>query len=148
MLNAEQKQLLAVCRQVSLAARTLGALPSGSEIPAVWNALKRAAPAQESIAAALAQTSNAAVESLLGITLNHTVVDFGETFVFEDTNTSKVLVRAGTLPDLPDMENPDAPIKLQLEVTLHAPGTSRHGRWELLSVVFGPDTAFKVVGQA
>jgi len=148
MLNTEQKQMLAICRQVSLAARALGALPGGSEIPAVWNALKRAAPAQASIAAALAETSNAAVESLLGITLNHTIVDFGQNFVFEDTNTSKVLVRAGTLPDLLDMENPDAPLKLQLEVTLHAPGTSRHGRWELLNVVFGPDTVVKVVDQA
>lgn len=145
MLNAEQKQVLAVCRQVSLAARALGALPNGSEIPAVWTALNHAAPAQASIAAALAETSNAAIESLLGIELNRTVVDFGENFVFEDTNTSKVLVRAGTLPDLLDMENPDGPIRLQLEVTLHAPGTSRDGRWELLNVVFGPDTKVKVV---
>lgn len=147
MLNAEQKQLLAICRQVGLAARALGALPNGSENLEVHRALKHAVTAQESIAAALAETSNAAIESLLGITLNETVVDLGERFVYEDTDTSNVRVCAGAFPELPDMEKPDFPFKLQLEVTLHAPGTSRDGRWELMTVVVSPKTAVrKVVG--
>lgn len=146
MLNSTNKQLLAVCRQLAHARAALKSLPDGSSDEVVFNALYWAQRPAEDLERSWRACSNILVTHVLGIKMGETVVDFGLRFQCEDTDTTQVVIQSGRPMGILDMETPDAELRLELDVTLYAPGTSRHGRNEVLQHVVGD--ALLVCGQA